>query len=340
VLIECIAPDARRYDEAKQLERHAQVHVLRLGDALERARLLDAVGLVELMAGHGEEALRRNTEAYAIWAAQAGAASHQVAVNLMRRGETLTALGRFDAAREAFERAHELFEAALGSWHPLVASALSRLGNIAHADGDLARAREDFERALKILEATGGKDSPGALLAINGLAVTWEGLGDLEKAAEYLERVLAVLDAAPGGQFNRGVVHENLGRTLAQLGRFAEGLAHQRTALDLRIEVLGEGHPLVSGPLHGIGECLVGLGRSEEAIEPLQRALQIRTEGGAGPHYLARTRFVLARALVTSDPARARALGEQAKADAAQLDASDPEAAPLQEAIAAWLTSK
>ena len=338
-VIHVIGEDIERRDEARMWLRSAEVHADRLDDgAGSRARLLEAAGNVEVAAGHPEEALRLHREAYAIWIEREGEDSHDVAVNLTNQGTALQGLGEFAAARGIFRRAQELFEAHLGHWHPRVAMALARLANTTHADGDYESAAQQLTRAFEIVQATTGADTAEGLMIRNGLAVSWESLGELNKAAEMLR---GIIETQRGGasQLNRGVAHENLGRVLHQLGLFEEALSHQRVALDLRVQVFGDGHPLVSGPLTGIGQCLVALGRSEEALDPLSRALEIREQGGAGPRYLAPTRFALSQALAESDPGRARSLLDAAAADAEKLDDSDPRNAAIKRAIQAEYSS-
>jgi hypothetical protein len=82
----------------------------------------------------------------------------------------------------------------------------------------------------------------------------------------------------------------------------------------------------------GIGASLLALGRAREAVAELDQALKL--ERTAEPAMRGDTRFALARALqaLRKDPARARELASQARADFEA--ASRPEKA---RDVAQWL---
>jgi hypothetical protein len=69
----------------------------------------------------------------------------------------------------------------------------------------------------------------------------------------------------------------------------------------------------VGDSLVGVGETLVALGRSREAVPLLEGALRIYEAVRREASWEARARFALARALGDRDRPRARALAEQAR---------------------------
>ena len=64
-----------------------------------------------------------------------------------------------------------------------------------------------------------------------------------------------------------------------------------------------------------IGECHLGLQQAEEAVDPLERSLDLLENSEATDTELARVRFALARALATVEDHvnRARSLARQAR---------------------------
>lgn len=99
---------------------------------------------------------------------------------------------------------------------------------------------------------------------------------------------------------------------------------------------IGEESPSAANAKVGLGESLVRLDRSREAIPILETAITILTEDGERPVSLATGRFALARALRAVDTAPtthevARGLANEAKA--AMMEADEPE---LASEVDAW----
>jgi tetratricopeptide (TPR) repeat protein len=103
----------------------------------------------------------------------------------------------------------------------------------------------------------------------------------------------------------------------------------------VREAALGLEHPLVAVPLTRRGQLLTERGRAREAVPLLERALAIRTESDEPIPLRIQSAFALAQALWAAgrDRARARALAEQALADAERTEDEDAGE------ITAWLTS-
>jgi eukaryotic-like serine/threonine-protein kinase len=99
---------------------------------------------------------------------------------------------------------------------------------------------------------------------------------------------------------------------------------------------LGPNHPNVALALVGLAELERAMGRASEAVVWAERALAIREVGAVSAGELARTRFVLARALVEAGRERSRAvvLAEQARTTYRQT--GDGELADVE----AWLTTR
>jgi tetratricopeptide (TPR) repeat protein len=59
-------------------------------------------------------------------------------------------------------------------------------------------------------------------------------------------------------------------------GRHQEALEHKQKALEIRCEVLGEGHLDTATSYNDVSSSLLALGRHLEALEYQQKALQIQ----------------------------------------------------------------
>ena len=120
------------------------------------------------------------------------------------------------------------------------------------------------------------------------------------------------------------------------LGRFRQALPHDRRALEAAESALGPDSLYGAFANMGTGQDLLGLCRPEEAVEPLERAVERMDASAADPVELARARFALARALSGRGhpPLRARELAGAARE---ALAAGTRETAALRRSIDRWL---
>jgi tetratricopeptide (TPR) repeat protein len=109
-----------------------------------------------------------------------------------------------------------------------------------------------------------------------------------------------------------------------------------RRALEIWETKLDPRHPNIAQCSSNMASSLAEQGEHVAALELLERALWIREHDGVAPHLRAKARFALARGLSAAkrDPARARALVEQARAE--YVSTQGEHATELAE-IEAWL---
>ena len=103
-------------------------------------------------------------------------------------GEIRANQGRFDEARELFDRALAVAEREFGPNHPAVAESLLNLAFVANFRGDEPAARSLVERAVAILEADDGGDPLALANALNSHASTVAASGDTEAALPIARR--------------------------------------------------------------------------------------------------------------------------------------------------------
>jgi tetratricopeptide (TPR) repeat protein len=105
---------------------------------------------------------------------------------------------------------------------------------------------------------------------------------------------------------------DGLGDASYAEGKLPAALGYYKRAEALLEKTLGPNHPDLADALIGIGLVELSGGSPTRALPPLERALKLR-EKDADPLDLARARFALARALVTSDTDRATTLATEAR---------------------------
>ena len=83
--------------------------------------------------------------------------------------------GRYDEARELYERSLAVREECLGKWHPNVATSLNNLGSMLTSIGVYADAEPLLQRALEIDRKVYGMEHPRVATDFNNLAVLYNG---------------------------------------------------------------------------------------------------------------------------------------------------------------------
>lgn len=103
----------------------------------------------------------------------------QVAMQLNLLAKALRMEGRYDEARELYERSLAVREQCLGRWHPNVATSLNNLGAMLTSIGVYADAEPLLNRALEIDRKVYGRDHPRVATDFNNLAVLYNGAWDV-----------------------------------------------------------------------------------------------------------------------------------------------------------------
>ncbi|HVZ73512.1 MAG TPA: serine/threonine-protein kinase [Polyangia bacterium] len=246
-------------------------------------------------------------------AAEAAARIPVLAVN--RLGDAKTARDWLEIMRATLERTgpDDRLQSMLASAEALVADAAD------DRDAAIAAAR----RALDLSRRALGPDHVQTLLVFTNLGVELANGGHVGEALSvYREADDATVRALGPEHPALGNLANNECEALNTLGRHAEAATQCRRAIDIWIAA-GADEATVSFGRTGLGIALLGLGRPEDAIAPLETALHDRVERDVAPRWIAETRFALARALWSrpADHERARALAQQARVGAAGVDA-------------------
>jgi serine/threonine-protein kinase len=214
--------------------------------------------------------------------------------------------GRPEEARGLLERAVDLWTEALGPEHPLVAQALTNVGIVLGDTGEHRDAISTHHRAREILETALGREHPTLGYVHNNLGVEHDRLGEHEEALKQFERAAELL--RPADEMRAAQAIANAGNVLRELGRAEESLERFDSALTVLRATLSDDHPQLVNSLSGKGLSLLSLGRVDEAVPLLERALELRLAGPPREIELAEVRFALARALWEKKHARPRSL--------------------------------
>lgn len=134
-------------------------------------------------------------------------------------GELLMRRGNFQAARETVEQSRDLYRA-IGDRQG-VGEATQYLGLIAWSQGDLAGAVADLQAALATLPHS--EDGPRAIQLINNIGLIYWAQDDLRRAIDCFERAMrGALDQ--GNRRVAGIAVGNLGNVYAVRGDYGKAL--------------------------------------------------------------------------------------------------------------------
>ena len=236
--------------------------------------------------------------ALAIFEKALGPDHPDVAAPLNNLAGVLMSMGAYEEAKPLYERALAIRKRALGPDHPDVAQSLNNLANVHYSMGAYEDAKVLDERALTIWEKTLGLDHPLVAQSLNNLATVHSSTGAFEQAVALLERALAIREKTLGPD------HPDLAQTLYNLadvydskGAYEEAKALHERALAIFEKALGPDHPHVAWPLTSLAKLALVQSRPANALALADRASHVREVGNAPMELLAKSRFVLARAL-------------------------------------------
>jgi tetratricopeptide (TPR) repeat protein/predicted Ser/Thr protein kinase len=287
-----------RTDEALQWGRHAEAALER--GALsrpERAHLHASMAGVHSARGEYGQARDRHRQAYDICRAEYEGDHPRTAMSLANLANAEGYVGDMAQAKRLQREAIAMFRRLHREEHPDVASSLLNLAVLLARDGDLTGAQPPVEEALGILERTLGPNHPlvgTALTTLGGIRID---AGDPEGALVPLRRAVEIIEPQHPYAIH---LHNNLGVSLAALGRCSEALVHYREAV--RLAEANETLTAAASPYLGIAECALEARDYATAVSAAHIALAY--ELPSDPARMARDADVLARALAAaSDPA-------------------------------------
>jgi tetratricopeptide (TPR) repeat protein/predicted Ser/Thr protein kinase len=301
-----------------QLERAFDAAEASRSDRL-RVEVLTKLIFAQVNNGHPKEADRWGQVAAAILKRVDG--EPPLAIDLMGNlGYVALQQGRYQEAKDLFQRAREMMAGALGPDHPKHAKVSHGLGLVALKMGDHATAITLLSQSLRQTQEAKGEQHPEVATRHTMLASAYRESGQLEQALEHVSKALEVRRATQGPEHPAvATALDELGTSQIALKRYDEAVKTFQEALELRRKALGEEHLDLSYSYDGIGQAMLAGGKAAQAVEPLRKALAYKdTE----PELLAQAGFALAKALWTvgQEPEQAREAAREAHAHYVKLE--------------------
>ena len=150
------------------------------------------------------------------------------------------------------------------------------IGNAQRRFGLREQAVITLERALEMRIETHGEYALGVAETLNTLGVARYSTGDSEGAVEDWRHALVIYrELGSPEPAKEATTRGNLASVLAGLGKFDEAEAMLLDAIEVHERELGAQSLHVAGDFHQLAKLRLAQGRSEEAIDYLQRSLEI-----------------------------------------------------------------
>ncbi len=297
----------------------------------------DAMGNCLRALGRLPEAEAEHQQAITVLSEALGPDHPDVALSLMNLAHVYDQMQRLDDAQRLYEQALKQ----LGPYpeHPQLPVALNNLG-LLHADhGNPAEGLPLVRRAFDLLEARLGPRHPDLIHPLSGLARLHTSLGQTEKALELIDRQHALAVAAHGPDHRLAAVAlANMGNTLREADRLPEALERYSACL-AAFERNPDTTPTdLTISLNDVNSALMDLGRVDEALPGLERALTASQDERVTPSARIDATFNMASALAQrgEDFERARTLGQRTLSLLGELGPAGESARPQ---VEAWLAS-
>ncbi len=183
---------------------------------------------------------------------------------------------RYAEAEPLHRRALEIREAKLGRNHPDLAIGLNSLGQVLVHLERYGEAEQLYRRSLEIRETKLGPDHLDVAKSLAYLAKLYSATRRYAEAEPLLRRCLAIR------QSKLGPDHLVVAGTIADLALLLDSLGHHaesgplyRRSLRIKENTLGYDNPAVANLLHDLAIASMAEGRSDEAVDAIDRGRHI-----------------------------------------------------------------
>ncbi len=324
-------------DEALTQFAEARRLFQELGDDESALSPTEGMALVFEDQGRVVEAVELHREILEARTRLFGADHPDTALSHVNIASALSLTGQHADALEHLERALAIRERANGPDHVDTAQVHHNIGEILRHLGRYDEALAHHEKALAVFQKQLGAGHQMVAATLEHEGGVLLDMGRAEQGLALLERALPMFEEALGtGSLDATRCRINLADALRRTGRFRQALPHDRRALESAESAVGPDSLYGAFASMGVGQDLLGMRRADEAVAPLERAVERMDASAADPVELARARFALARALTGRGHPPARAV-ELARSARGALTTGSGEAAALRGSIDRWL---
>lgn len=229
------------------------------------------------LAGHDEEALKVNQEAYAVLERYDDTFYDDKLMCLSNMAVYLARLARYEESLRSSREVYEIYKLHFGEENLRTIIALTNVSSALYRLGEYAEALETAERVYELLKRVYGESHEETIKHLNRLSNRYHSVGQYEKALEYSQKACEQAKEAFGDEnpFTLSCLN-NLPLRYAELGRFEEALKYSEEILPLQKKVLGESHIDTLLGMSNYALFLSNLGRHKEALKVCEETYDLR----------------------------------------------------------------
>lgn len=200
-------------------------------------------------------------------------------------------------AEAALRHAVELVESELGKVHPALVAVKVNLGFVLMSAGRAADAEREGRETIELIRATLGEQHPYMGIALTNVAAALDQLGRHAEAEEVHRKALDVKLATLGPQHpDVALSRFNVGAAIrAQGEREPEAQAEYEGALKILEAVANSPPPNIVFVRAELADLLAERGRSDEAMDMANAAVESAKRVGTPPEFVAKANFVFAK---------------------------------------------
>ena len=231
------------------------------------------IGVTYLRLGHYDKAKDMLRSALAV-ARKTYTADHpELAVPLTSLAVLLHERGNLEEAESHYREALEIRQKHFGRKDPDVASILSNLGILLQDKGDYEAAEPIFREILDIDRELLGDDNLNVAIDLNNLGNLLRDKGDYEASEPFLRNAIYNLQKHEHPWVS--IAMSNLGELMNRKGDYNAAEPIFEEALSIGLQHLGDKNQDIAKLQSRYGECLLKLGKFEEAEKKLLTAFPI-----------------------------------------------------------------
>ncbi len=246
--------------------------------------------------GEFEAALEASERSRKIISEHAQPESYTFAAVRRMQGMSFLMARRGEEALSDLTAASETFAKVLGPAHEATLSGRAHRAMALAYTGSVGDALEELDSVVSQSREAG---SPALSVALRLLGTVMRMAGEPEEALRLHGESLDAIVEGPKAGRERLLVRTEIGLDQVELGRYTEAA----DALENSLEELGRLHrratPLRADVLLGLGRARLGLGRPEEAREPLEQADELWRDWGPESRWARETALWLKRCVET-----------------------------------------
>jgi len=196
-------------------------------------------------------------------------------------GEIYYVAGDYYGALDVSERADSLaIVDSLTEQVPNYAQLLVNLGVFYSVLGDLDKSLEAYERSFAFARSHYGQESEEVVSAYFSLGAVHKNLGQIQRSIAYTDTAAQIAHQI-GYRNMEAAAYNNLAYIYGELNDLSKAIAYQERAMEFVESKLDS-----AIYLNNLGTFLMEVGRHEDAVDALQRALALRHENYPAGHPL------------------------------------------------------